>query len=170
MMPRQVDIAGLIHEAQNNCRPIPMTEACMRLGPAWCEHDLASETVLVRGDDVVLPPTTWLRLLHRVLARQRATPPLELLAPLSEPSLTDLIRLLCRVQHRRVHTKLEQVAREVGSRAYDEMLTEVWDRPVVIRHGQIIGLPSGTYAIALQAIIYRRFAEESTVAMEQTGG
>lgn len=171
-MPPQFDIAGLIQEAQNGCPPVFLVEARARLGSAWRECDLAYETVLIQGSDVILPPATWLRLLHRALARQQAaalSPDLDLLAPLPEPPLADLTHLLHRIERRWEHTSLGQVAREVGSQAYVEICAEVWDRPVVIKRGRVVGLPAGTYAIGLRAIIGRRNAEATTVVMEPTG-
>lgn len=171
-MPPQLDITGLIQEAQNGCPPVLLVEARARLGSDWRECDLAYETVLIQGNDVVLSPATWLRLLHRALARQQGaapSPDLDLLAPLPEPPLADLAHLLCRIERRRGHTSLEQVVREVGSRAYAEICAEVWDRPVVIRRGQVVGLTAGTYAIGLRVIIGRRHAEATTVVMVPTG-
>lgn len=149
MTPAPPDLVGLIREAQGDHRPIRLVEARARLGSSWREYDLARETVLMQDNDVLLPPATWLNLLHQALARQQATAsPVDpdLLALLPEPSLVDLIRLLRRIERRRESTSLEQVAREVGSRAYAEILAEVWDRPVVIRRGRIVSLSAGTYS------------------------
>lgn len=166
------DIASLIREAQASQRAIRLSEARLRLGSSFCERDLAAETLVIWGDEITLPPTTWLRLLHRVQDRQQhtPTPPPDLQAPLTEPTLTDLDRLRRQLQRRRSYTTLEQVAREVGSSAYADMLAVMWDRTVVIRRGHIVGLPSGTYAMLLRDIIRQRRTEDTTLQLRRVGG
>lgn len=162
MTPVYPDIASLITEAQANKSAVRLSEARLRLGSAFSERDLAAETLVIWGDEISLPPTTWLRLLQRVQNRQQHTPPPDLQAPLTEPTLTDLAHLRRQLQWRRAYTPLEQVAREVGSSAYADMLAVMWDRTVVIRRGHIVGLPSGTYAMLLRDIIRQRRTEETT--------
>lgn len=172
MTPAHPDIAGLMREAQANRCPIPESEARRRLGAAYCACDLATETLIITGDEITLPPITWLRLLRRAHDRHQrhATPPPNLLATLTEPTLSELIHLHQVLRRRRFVTTLEQVAREVGGRAYAEVQAAMWDRPVVIQRGRIVGLPSGTYAILLRDIIRQRQADETTVLLAHAGG
>lgn len=71
-------------------------------------------------------------------------------------SLDELLALRDRLRSRRFHTPLEQVQAEVGDEVYREIQASCWDRPVVIRGGEVVGLPHGTYLILLTQAIRRR--------------
>lgn len=74
----------------------------------------------------------------------------------AQRSLDDLLAIRSRLRGRRFHTPLEQVQAEVGDAVYAEIEAGCWDRPVVIRRGQIVALPQGTYLILLGEAIRRR--------------
>ena len=65
-----MDIAALIEQSQRERRPMRLEEAQRLLGSALREADLAHETLLFRGADILLPPSTWIRLLRRMQDQQ----------------------------------------------------------------------------------------------------
>jgi len=65
-MPSPMGIAALIEQAQHERRPVRLEEAQRLLGSALREADLARETLLFRGADILLPSGTWVRVLRRI--------------------------------------------------------------------------------------------------------
>lgn len=69
------DFAALIAEVQANRRPVSLNHARQELGDLYEERDLAHETVVIRGTDIALTPTTWLRLVRRAQTKHMSKHP-----------------------------------------------------------------------------------------------
>lgn len=74
---------------------------------------------------------------------------------LRDPLPHELWRLLRRVRKRELCTVLEQVAHEVGPKAYADIQCQMMEVSVLIRGGRIIGLPPGSYATLLEDALSR---------------
>ena len=64
-MPSIPDFPALIADAQSNRKPVPIDHARQALGDLFEEHELAHETLVIRGTDFALTPTAWMRLVRR---------------------------------------------------------------------------------------------------------
>lgn len=56
---------ALIADAYASRKPVPLARARQELGDLFDETDLAYETLVIRGADFALTPTTWVRLVRR---------------------------------------------------------------------------------------------------------
>ncbi len=61
----------LLVEAQSNRRPVSLETARTTLGDLFDERELADQTLFLHGDDIVLTPSAWYRLVRQAAARPR---------------------------------------------------------------------------------------------------
>ena len=66
------DFPDLIRSAQRHRRPVLIEHARAMLGRLLDEEALETDVLIVRGSDVWLPPSTWLRMLVRAMRASAA--------------------------------------------------------------------------------------------------
>ncbi len=64
-VPEVPDFDRLLADASSQRRPVPLDEARRVLGDLFDEHDLSHETLVIRGNDYAMTPTTWVRVVQR---------------------------------------------------------------------------------------------------------
>jgi hypothetical protein len=75
---------------------------------------------------------------------------------ITQRSFDDLLALRARIRTRKYTTTLAEIRAEVGDAVYAEIERRSSDRPVVMRRGEVVGLPPGTYMILLREALRRR--------------
>lgn len=64
------NFSDLIADARINRKPVSLEQAREALGDLFEEHELVHETLMIRGDEYALTPTSWVRLVQRAQTKQ----------------------------------------------------------------------------------------------------
>ncbi len=73
-MTAHQDFSALVAAATANRKPVSLDHARQALGELFEEHELAHETLVIRGDHYALTPTAWLRLVQRAQTKHARRP------------------------------------------------------------------------------------------------